>query len=88
LKDQALQSFLATTAAKDATQISLISNIAQSYANLSYSLAQLQLAEATVQSREQSLFIASKRFEAGIDPKLPSLQASASLENAKLAVLR
>ncbi|MGO2385885.1 MAG: efflux transporter outer membrane subunit [Psychrobacter sp.] len=88
LKDQALQSFLATTAAKDATQISLISNIAQSYANLSYSLAQLKLAEATVESRERSLFITNKRFEAGIDPKLPSLQASASLENAKLAVLR
>ena len=88
LKNQALQNFLATTAAKDATQISLISNIAQSYANLSYSLAQLQLAEATVESREKSLFIASKRFEAGIDPKLPSLQSSASLENARLAVLR
>jgi len=88
LKDQALQSFLATTAAKDATQISLISNIAQSYANLSYSLAQLKLAEATVESRERSLFIADKRFEAGIDAKLPSLQAAASLENAKLAVLR
>ena len=88
LKEQALQNFLATTAAKDSTQISLISNIAQSYANLSYSLAQLKLAEATVESREKSLFIADKRFEAGIDPKLPSLQASASLENAKLAVLR
>ena len=88
LKDQALQNFLSTTAAKDATQISLISNIAQSYANLSYSLAQLKLAEATVESREKSLFIASKRFEAGIDPKLPSLQSSASLENARLAVLR
>ena len=88
LKDQALQNFLATTAAKDSTQISLISNIAQSYANLSYSLAQLKLAEATVESREKSLFIADKRFEACIDPKLPSLQASASLENAKLAVLR
>jgi len=88
LKGQALQSFLATTAAKDATQISLISNIAQSYANLSYSLAQLKLAEATVESRERSLFIADKRFEAGIDAKLPSLQAAASLESAKLAVLR
>ncbi|WP_025651762.1 MULTISPECIES: efflux transporter outer membrane subunit [unclassified Psychrobacter] len=88
LKDQALQNFLATTAAKDSTQISLISNIAQSYANLSYSLAQLKLAEATVESRERSLFIATKRFEAGIDPRLPALQASASLENAKLAVLR
>lgn len=88
LKDQALQNFLATAAAKDVTQISLISNIAQSYANLSYSLAQLKLAEATVESRERSLFIADKRFEAGIDPKLPSLQSSAALENAKLAVLR
>ena len=55
---------------------------------MSYSLAQLKLAEATVESRETSLFIADKRYEAGIDPKLPSLQASASLENAKLAVLR
>ncbi|MGP5494310.1 efflux transporter outer membrane subunit [Psychrobacter celer] len=88
LKDQALQNFLATSAAKDAMQISLISNIAQSYANLSYSLAQLKLAEATAESRERSLFIADKRFEAGVDPKLPSLQASASLENARLAVLR
>ncbi len=88
LKDQALQNFLSTTAAKDATQISLISNIAQSYANLSYSLAQLKLAEATVESRDRSLFIANARFKAGIDPKLPSLQASASLENARLAVLR
>ncbi|WP_265089635.1 efflux transporter outer membrane subunit [Psychrobacter submarinus] len=88
LKDQALQSFLATTAAKDATKISLISNIAQSYANLSYSLAQLKLAEATVESRERSLFIANERFKAGIDPKLPSLQSAAALESARLAVLR
>ena len=88
LKDQALQNFLATTAAKDSIQISLISNIAQSYANLSYSLAQLKLAEATVESRERSLFIAQERFKAGIDPKLPSLQSAAALENARLAVLR
>lgn len=88
LKDQALQRFLSTTAAKDSIQISLISNIAQSYANLSYSLAQLKLAEATVESRERSLFIAQERFKAGIDPKLPSLQSAAALENARLAVLR
>lgn len=88
LKDQALQNYLATSAAKDSAQISLISNIAQSYANLSYSKAQLALARATVDSRAQSLFIAQKRFEAGIDPKLPTLQAEASLENAKIAVYR
>jgi len=87
LKDQALQNFLATTAAKDTTQISLISNIAQSYANLSYSLAQLELASKTYESRKESLFITTKRFEAGIDDKLASLQASASLEDANLAML-
>lgn len=86
MKEQALDNYLATAAAKDAAQISLISNIAQSYANLSYGLAQLQLAEATVKSREQSLFITKKRFEAGIDAKSPSLQAEASLESAKIAV--
>ena len=88
LKDQALQNYLATAAAKESAQISLISNIAQSYANLSYGMAQLQLAEATVKSREESLYIAQKRFEAGIDPKLPMLQAEASLENAKIAAFR
>jgi len=87
LKDQALQNFLATSAAKNATQISLISNIAQSYANLSYSLAQLELASKTYESRKESLYITTKRFEAGIDDKLASLQASASLEDANLAML-
>lgn len=87
LKEQALQNYLATTAAKDAVQISLISNIAQSYANISYAKAQLILAQSTVASREQSLALVQRRFEAGIDSKSPSLHAESSLENAKLAVL-
>lgn len=87
LKEKALQDYLATTAAKDSAQIALISNIAQVYVNISYAKAQLYLAESTVKSREQSLFIAQKRFEAGVDSKAPSLQASASLDSARLAVL-
>lgn len=87
LKEQALQSYLATTAAKDSAQIALISNIATAYINISYAKAQLYLAESTVTSRERSLFIAQKRFEAGVDSKSPSLQASASLDSARLSVL-
>lgn len=87
LKEKALQDYLATTAAKDSAQIALISNIAQAYINLSYAKAQLYLAESTVASRERSLYIAQKRFEAGVDSKAPSLQAQVSLDNAKLAVL-
>lgn len=87
LKEQALQGYLATSAAKDSLQISLISNIAQSYANISYAKAQMILAQSTVKSRERSLYIAQRRFAAGIDSKSPSLQAESSLEGAKIAVM-
>ncbi|MFL1732282.1 efflux transporter outer membrane subunit [Moraxella oculi] len=85
-KDVALHNYLATNAAKDTVQISLISAIAQSYVNLSYALAQRQLAIETIKTREHSLDIANKRFAAGIDSRSPSLQAEASLEAAKLAI--
>lgn len=88
LKDQALQSFFATAAARDAAQISLIANIAQAYVNISYAKAQLMLAESTAESRAHSLYITQRRFQAGIDSRMPSLQAQSSLEEAKLAVLR
>lgn len=87
LKEQALQNYLATNAAKDSVQIGLIAGIAQSYINISYAKAQLILAESTVKSRERSLFITNKRFEAGIDSRSPSLQADSSLESARLAVM-
>lgn len=87
LKEQALQNYLASNAAKDSLQIGIIANIAQTYANLSYANAQLMLAQSTVKSREHALFITQKRFEAGIDSKSPSLQADSSLESARLSML-
>ncbi len=86
LKGQALQNYLATTAGKDSAQIMLISNLAQTYVNLSYAKAQYELAKSTVESRKHSLFITQKRFEVGVDAKTPSLQAAASLESAKVAM--
>lgn len=86
LKQQALHQYLATNAAKDAVQISLISGVAQAYVNLSYAMAHRQLAIETLKTREHSLLINQKRFEAGVDARSPSLQAEASLESAKLAI--
>lgn len=86
LKEQALQEYLGTTAAKDAAQISLISSVAQAYVNLSYAYAQKQLAVATLASRERSLAITKARFDAGLDSKSPSLQAQSAVENAKLSI--
>lgn len=87
LKDQALQNYLSTTAAKDTVQTSLIANIAKSYVNLSYQLKQLELATKTLESREESLRITTARLQAGIDSKAPSLQAAASAETARIAAL-
>lgn len=87
-KESALHEYLATNANKDTVQISLISNIAQGYVNLSYAIAQRQLALETLKTREHSLFINKKRFEAGIDAKNPSLQAEASLEAVRLDIYK
>ncbi|GGM00913.1 adeC/adeK/oprM family multidrug efflux complex outer membrane factor [Streptomyces cinereus] len=86
LKDAALQNYLATTAAKDAAQISLISNIAQNYVAYSYSLAQLQLAKQTLATRQDSLRINQLRFKAGLDSQLTSVQAQAAVEAAKVSI--
>lgn len=86
LKEAALQNFLATTAAKDAAQISLISNIAQSYVAYSYNLAQLRLAERTLATRQESLRINSLRFKAGLDSKLTTVQSQSAVESAKISI--
>lgn len=86
LKGQAFQTYLATKAGKESAQIILVSNLAQTYVNLSYAMAQQQLAEATVASRKKSLSLMQARFNAGVDDKTPSLQSQAALENAKTSV--
>ena len=86
LKDAALQNYLATGAAKDAAQISLISNIAQNYVAYSYSLAQLDLARQTLATRQESLRINQLRFKAGLDSQLTTVQAQAAVEAARVSI--
>lgn len=86
-KEAALQDFLATSTSKDSAQISLIANIAKAYANISYAKAGLILARSTAKSREQSLYIAERRFKAGVDSKAPSLQAASLVEEAHVAIM-
>ncbi len=86
LKDAALQNYLATGAAKDAAQISLISNIAQNYVAYSYSLAQLDLAKQTLATRQESLRINQLRFKAGLDSQLTTVQAQAAVEAARVSI--
>ena len=85
-KESALQSYFATGAAKDTAQISLISSITQSYVAYSYNIAKLQLALDTLKTREESLNINKKRFQAGLDSELTSVQAQSLVDSTKISI--
>ena len=83
LKDAALDSYLATQSSRDATQISLISQITQTWLNYSYASAQLKLANQTLKAQQDSFNLNKKRFDVGIDSEIPLRQAQISVETAR-----
>ena len=83
LKDAALDSYLATQSARDATQISLISQITQTWLNYSYASAQLKLENQTLKVQQDSFNLNKKRFDVGIDSEIPLRQAQISVETAR-----
>jgi multidrug efflux system outer membrane protein len=83
LKDAALDSYLATQSSRDATQISLISQVTQAWLNYSFASAQLKLAEQTLKAQQESFNLNKKRFDVGIDSEIPVRQAQISVETAR-----
>lgn len=83
LKDNALDTYLATQSSRDATQIALISQVAQAWLNYAYSNANLKLAEQTLATQQKAYELNKKRFEIGVDSELPVQQARISVETAR-----
>ena len=83
LKDNALDNYLATASARDATQISLIGQVAQAWLNYSFATAQLKLADQTLKAQLDSYNLNKKRFDVGIDSEVPVRQAQISVETAR-----
>ncbi|OTG66756.1 multidrug efflux RND transporter AdeIJK outer membrane channel subunit AdeK [Acinetobacter silvestris] len=83
LKDNALDNFLATASARDATQIALIGQVAQAWLSYSYANANLKLADQTLKAQLESYNLNKKRFDVGIDSELPVRQAQISVETAR-----
>ncbi|AQZ82944.1 outer membrane protein OprM [Acinetobacter calcoaceticus] len=83
LKDAALDSYLSTQSARDSTQISLISQVAQAWLNYSFASANLKLAEQTLKAQQDSYNLNKKRFDVGIDSEVPLRQAQISVETAR-----
>ena len=83
LRDNALDNFLATQSARDATQIALIGQVSQAWLNYSFAKANLKLAEQTLKAQLESYNLNKKRFDVGIDSELPVRQAQISVETAR-----
>ena len=83
LKDAALDSYLATQSARDATQIALIGQVAQAWLNYSFANANLKLADQTLKAQLESYNLNKKRFDVGIDSEVPVRQAQISVETAR-----
>ncbi len=83
LRDNALDSFLATQSARDATQIALIGQVSQAWLSYSFANANLTLAEQTLKAQLESFNLNKKRFDVGIDSELPVRQAQISVETAR-----
>lgn len=83
LKDNALDTYLATSSARDATQIALVGQVAQAWLNYSFANANLKLADQTLKAQLESYNLNKKRFDVGIDSELPVRQAQISVETAR-----
>jgi multidrug efflux system outer membrane protein len=83
LKDNALDTYLATASARDATQIALIGQVAQAWLNYSFAHANLKLANQTLKAQLESYNLNKKRFDVGIDSEVPVRQAQISVETAR-----
>ena len=86
LKDNALDNYLATAAAREATQIALISQVAQAWVSYSYASAGLDVANKTLTAQLDALRLNQKRFDAGIDNGINLSNSKILVENARVDV--
>lgn len=86
LNGQALEQFLATGEARKAAQISLISEVANTYLTWAADLEQLALAQQTLKSQTDSYELTKRRFELGSASELTLRQIQTSVDTARVNV--
>ena len=83
LKDAALQSYLATRENSRAVQISLIAQTAGTWLTLAADQDLLALSRETLSTRDESMTLIRRRFEAGAISQLEVREAETLVENAR-----
>lgn len=88
LKDQALEQYLAMDEARRTTQISLVAQIAGDYLTLAADRERLRLAQATLESYQQTVALMTRKMQVGTASALDVAQAQSGLESARADVLK
>ena len=88
LSRAAQDQYFATRAARDAAQITLVSEVAADYLALGSDRALLKVAEDTLKSATESLQVTKGRFAAGVDSELDISQAQTTAQQARFDVAR
>lgn len=83
LSQQALESYLATEEARNATQIALIAEVANAYLTLLGDRKQLALSEKTLATRQKSYELIERRLALGMSNELDRAQARTAVESAR-----
>ena len=88
LTRSAQEQYFATRQARDAAQITLVSEVAADYLTVGSDRALLKIAEDTLQSGTETLQVTKHRFEAGVDSELDISQAQTVVQQARFDVAR
>jgi multidrug efflux system outer membrane protein len=88
LKDAALQEYLATEQARRSTQISLVSEVANTYLTLAADRELLKLAQETLRAQETTYNLIRRRYEVGASSGLDLRQAQTRVDAARVDISR
>lgn len=83
LRDQALESYLASEDTLRSTRLSLVAEVAAAYLTLSADSALLALSGETLASQQNSLALTRRRVELGVGSELELRQIETSVETAR-----
>lgn len=88
LSDAALSSFIATSEAKKATQVSVVAATVDSYITLASTQSKLKIAQETYNSAQDSLKIIKLKYDNGIGTQIDVSNAETILFRAKSDIFR
>ena len=88
LKDQALETFLATEQARRSAQLLLVSAVSQSYLTLAADRENLALSRTTLETQQASYALIKRRFDSGVSSELDLNRALTQVAVARRNIAR